>query len=302
MIVLPNISYQLQRVTMSTKERKAVIQTIALEYIEEVNKCSQARKKGRIINSILNSYKDRYPWLTVLMLKGKVQRLRRKKVQDPPPPGVITTDTACTRKKRGRPQKTAALQLKKLKVQGKNDIMEKWMTEVRNRKGGDTQKALFNKAVMEVKEKLSLPVEFNFSYRTAQARRNRKDRNVIVPYGCGNGTGSPLAGLESDVVEVIIMMASIRQPLNPSQGLALLNSMMEGTCHQEKLIRWKKVYHPDSTDLGYVTHSYWQGFMRRNGDRIVSKKGQKFALDRSISMSSFRNSLVVLDRSNCFVV
>ena len=49
---------------------------------------------------------------------------------------------------------------------------------------------------------------------------------------------------------------------------------------KKQIIAFKKchIYDPDAPHLG---QAYWNGFMKRNGDKLVSKRGQKYATDRA---------------------
>ena len=72
--------------------------------------------------------------------------------------------------------------------------------------------------------------------------------------------------------------------MTPSQGIELVNSMIEETETQKELIELKKrnSHVPiDSSLLGRVGRGYWNGFMRRNEDKSVSRHGQKYELDRA---------------------
>ena len=69
--------------------------------------------------------------------------------------------------------------------------------------------------------------------------RQRVMRGSIFSQGIG-GHQSPLLPLELLFVATIIQMARIRQSLSPSQGLALVNSMLDGTLEQKSLLTFKK--------------------------------------------------------------
>ena len=87
-------------------------------------------------------------------------------------------------------------------------------------------------------------------------------------------------------MDIIIQMARIRQSLSPSKGLKLVNDMIEGTELQEDLVKWKEIHTSNSS--GTVVKKYWGNFMRRHGDIIRSKRGQKYSLDRS-NWSTYAN-------------
>ena len=92
------------------------------------------------------------------------------------------------------------------------------------------------------------------------------------------GHRSPLEEIEHIAVSIMIQMARIRQPLSPSKGLSLINNLISGTEYEDRLVKWKQKYTVNT--LPTVSRGYWYSFMKRNQHRIVSKRGQKYELDR----------------------
>ena len=72
----------------------------------------------------------------------------------------------------------------------------------------------------------------------------------------------------------------------PSEAVQLINSLIEGTQVQRDLIWFKSKYSHGST--GKVGVGYWTAFKKRNKDKIRSKKGKRFELNRS-NWSTYRN-------------
>lgn len=64
-------------------------------------------------------------------------------------------------------------------------------------------------------------------------------------------------------------MAIIRQCLTPSNGIKLVNSMINGTANQENLVQWKNIYSNNS--FGTVGSGYWWVFLEYNRYLIYSK-------------------------------
>ena len=85
------------------------------------------------------------------------------------------------------------------------------------------------------------------------------------------------------MVSIILQMCRIHQSLTPTQGLSLVNSVIHGTQIQKDLIEWKTRYSYTDGDAavdGQVGYGYWQRFRKRHDDKLVSKRGQKYELDR----------------------
>jgi len=104
------------------------------------------------------------------------------------------------------------------------------------------------------------------------------------------GHRSPLESIDDTIVSLVLMMARIRQCVTPSTGLALVNSLIDGQPLQDALIKWKKKYCV-SDQSGTIGKAYWRNFMNRNKHRLVSRRGQKYALDRQnwTTYGNFKN-------------
>jgi len=113
-------------------------------------------------------------------------------------------------------------------------------------------------------------------------RRVARDRPIVSQLG----SRSPLAAIEDAVVDIMVQMARIRQSLIPSKGLKLVNDLIHGTDIQKDLVEWKEIHTSNTT--GTVGAKYWRNFMRRHGDKIRSKRGAKYSLDRA-NWSTYAN-------------
>jgi len=111
------------------------------------------------------------------------------------------------------------------------------------------------------------------------AIRRRVEQNSLVNYHVGGGQVSQMQKIEPTIVEIILQMARIRQCLTPSTGLQLVNSLIKDTTTQKDLLEWKKRGNSNNME-GYLRRGYWRRFMARNKEKIVSKRGQKYELNR----------------------
>ena len=90
--------------------------------------------------------------------------------------------------------------------------------------------------------------------------------------------------IEDRLVELLLCMSKIKRSLTASEGLRLANELIAGSEIQHRLILWKikkNIYHSNPLEMGTVGPLYWNGFMKRNGDRIRCKKGRKYSNDRA---------------------
>ena len=167
-------------------------------------------------------------------------------------------------------------------VAAKNEITETFLT-TKNTTKATSGKRVANGSLQtiidDVKERRNLPAGFNMSHSTVRQRLKRGKT-----FASHRGHTSPLLGFEPAVLTTIKQMCRIRQSLTPTQGIALVNSMIIDTDEQRQLVEWKHTnshVNDDVTLTGQVGKGYWQLFMKRNRSKIRSTRGQKYELDRS---------------------
>ena len=129
------------------------------------------------------------------------------------------------------------------------------------------------KLIDEVKEKRGVSVKI-----LPSAIRRRLDRQSLHTHHLAGGQVSPLVKIEPTILGIIIQMARMRQCLTPSRALSLINSLIKDTPIQEELVAWKATNTPNTS--GVVGKGYWRSFLKRNKNKIVSKRGQKYELNR----------------------
>ena len=72
------------------------------------------------------------------------------------------------------------------------------------------------------------------------------------------GSTSPMLQVEAHLLDLILKLAAMNQLITPTEGLALANSLIEGTSMKEKLKEWKKTH---------IAHQYID-----SDSRILMKK------------------------------
>ena len=240
-----------------------------------------------------------YPWITRDVAMNHYRVLAKVRPPTPPAPPPIeqninishalsTTDTE-TRAKGGRAvgmtnEKKRSIEL--ALVGAKNEITTRVDKARRTlQRGKRMTKGALAIIIADVQEDRNLPPDFSMPLDTIRTRIKRKKL-----FAFHRGHTTPLLDIEPVVVSTIKQMCQIRQCLTPPQGIELVNSMIDGTEVQKNLVRFKKKnsHAPTDASLGTVGRGYWNGFMRRNGDQIVSRRGQKYELDRA-SWTTYRN-------------
>jgi hypothetical protein len=194
-------------------------------------------------------------------------------------------DTNTTRKRGvvGRP-KGSTVAAKKFREDCEkaaiNKIADEYNQEVMKANGARVPKGTFKEIHDRVKHELNLPANFECGYDLIKQRI--KKNKVFVPIDYTSGPLPPLIAIEPRIYELVLQMAKHRIPLRAGQGTLMVNSAIEGTKSQQALIDFKlKInvkQHAD--DLGTVGAQYWDSFMRRYKDKLDSKHGVKFELQR----------------------
>ena len=98
-----------------------------------------------------------------------------------------------------------------------------------------------------------------------------------------HGAKSPLQDVEHALVALCIQICKIHQPLNAKEAVSCMNDLIQGTDAQKELIAFQKTRKIGKEDFEYgvVTNGWWKGFLKRHGHEIVTKQGEKFALNRA---------------------
>ena len=160
----------------------------------------------------------------------------------------------------------------------KHHIICNYMWEVKH---ADTsmisKKDIFAYVYEDTKKRYGLNDKFSFPYETALSRIRRNNISA-------DGLNSPLLPIEQEIVDLLLCMSKIKRALTASDGLRLINELIDGTEVQKRLIEWKtkmKTPYKHHSDLGRVDLSYWNKFLKRNKYQLRSKVAKKYAIDRS---------------------
>lgn len=95
-------------------------------------------------------------------------------------------------------------------------------------------KPMLTSAALQLKMKLLnciTPDSFSFSYNACQKRIVANNLSITTP-----GKKSPLSDIEDHIVTLILALSDTGHPLTVGQCLPLINSLIQGTTHQQKLI------------------------------------------------------------------
>ena len=144
------------------------------------------------------------------------------------------------------------------------------------------RKGMFNEIVKEANEKFDTNEKISIKTIQSRYRRNK----LFVEH---RGTPTAMAPLEPALLEIVIQMGKMNQPLTVNEGLQLANSMIKpGSNIEKNVISYLKLRGQYKID-GSSTKSpgnllgvgYWRGFSRRYKHQLVSKRGVQFGHNRS---------------------
>jgi hypothetical protein len=122
----------------------------------------------------------------------------------------------------------------------------------------------------------------NCTTRTISTRtiQNRTHRGRTIVH---HGPKAPLEEVEQALVQICIQIGEIGQPLSCTKTITLMNDMIENTDTKQKLIEFQQSRNLGTYgfEKGRVTTGWWRGFLRHK-DELMTKWGEKFALNRSV--------------------
>ena len=157
---------------------------------------------------------------------------------------------------------------KKATVACRNEITATYVIEMEELKQRGTKfrkiklfKTIFDRMV----KKNNLPPGFTFPYATCTARI--KSGNTQVHWNSRNGLGSPLKDVENEIVNLLMSLSQSRYSVTPAKGVNLINSLISGTEHQEKLIQYKKkkgIPGTNEQEHGIIGLDYFRSLIKRN--------------------------------------
>ena len=102
--------------------------------------------------------------------------------------------------------------------------------------------------------------------------RLKPGRRIVA---AGKGNVSPLVAVEAHFLEIILELASMRQPVTAAGAMNIINSLIASSNLQEELIAWKKKHGIRGDNEGKLGSHYWVNFKKRHPE-INSKRAVRF--------------------------
>jgi hypothetical protein len=241
--------------------------------------------RGEYLKTI-NQYNKHYKWITVDMLKQRLKRRtqKHKLEREREKSTSIATNATQTINKGGRPLGTTNKHKEHVNaciMSAKAEICDLYENAMKEKNQSRVKRGQFQDIVKQVKSRRNLPANFEYSYHAA---RYRIKTNVILnDDSIPIGRLSPLFGIEKDIVNLLIILGKIGSPVPMGHAIKLINELIDGTVHQKRLIEHKKKNSSNQTEeeMGCIGSKYWYRFVEKYKNKIASKKGRRYELDRS---------------------
>ena len=162
----------------------------------------------------------------------------------------------------GRPKnttKTDQYQKHQNIILAKNEIMEVLLKKKRN--CGKLPYRAVSKLVKDVNEKFKFQGEDCIKINTIRSHFYKEERSTFV---VNEGNSSPLMRVEKVAVELLCKCGEMNAPLNCTQGLELIRSLVNKDEMRDNIYSWiRHNCHPKNGDV-LIGQGYWRNFLKRN--------------------------------------
>ena len=137
------------------------------------------------------------------------------------------------------------------------------------------------KLLKQFAKKCNLPADFSVLRDLVRKRVERG--STVVLNDKGSVQVSPLLDAEPQFVAILTQTSRIGDLVILSHAMVLINDLIAGTNYQKNLVNFKRKHcrGTEESDLGQVEYKYWLNFKSRIADKIITRRGEYFKLDRS---------------------
>ena len=143
----------------------------------------------------------------------------------------------------------------------------------RDKNGGCIKRGTFKQIHDDVIAKKGL-CDISINQRTILSRLSRNSLRV----NASRNQTIPLLHIEPFLLQISIWKQNIGQPITPSEGIKLANSLIDGKKTQERLKLFQSSIKAKPT--GLVSSKFWRNFVKRNSDVLEVGKGYRVSNNR----------------------
>ena len=248
------------------------------------------------VAKVVRSLKEDNPWINRNVINFAFKKYMNQKKEEESSGALdatsstktVSTDTTKSTNTNtviiGRPKGVTNLKKqheREVVIAAKNEITQSYleMKKKCSEQGEKIPDGWLKKEVKSVCSKRGIP---EYVEKISLSTIRSRTKAIILQ---GGGSETLMASVEPHLVELICAMASIRRCLSTSECIALANDLIAGTELESTIIEWKRKrmeYFEGSPVLG---KKYWVLFRKRWAHKLVTKRGQKFAMDRSNALT-----------------
>ena len=267
-----------QSIPLSIANKKAR-KDIVINICNDVQIARDKNQHNSGAQAIIENAKMLYPWITRHIVNGCLRRAKSKivrrltlmdttqDIQDISP----LVDTVG-----GRPKGStikSKLDIEHKKELARNEISKLYFESKRNN-NGRLPRGQFKMIHDATIKKYSLVNKFSISPKLIQSRIRRKKLTVLK-----TDSQSPMNPVEPVIKQIVVWKQEAGQPITPAEGLAVVNSLIDGTEVQNKLKEFQRSKQKPPT--GVLSNKYWKLFMRRHKESLQARKGYRVASNRT---------------------
>jgi hypothetical protein len=252
------------------RSRRKVIHEVA-DHVRKAQESSGSETYGSV-KKIIGNAKKVYTWLKRDQIYDRIKTANKSSLSE-------TCSIPTPRSSTGGRTKGSTNEVKNedtIKKERAKDLMAAKYLTLKVQNNGTFPKGAFKKIHDSIIEELSIrDKNFNVSMETIRTRVKRK--KLVVDKSCGNL--SPVEEIEPVLLQFAIWKQEAGQPITPTEGLQLANSLIDKKPIQSKLKEFQMSRGKDPS--GQLSKSYWKQFMRRHQNVLASAKGSRVASNRT---------------------
>ena len=220
-----------------------------------------------------------YPWLTRHMMNVRISRMKlngKKEIAVNVTINNIVVFSTVFNSNGGRPKGTSTVSIldEARKIEEAKSKISILYQAGRNANGGSLKRGTFKQIHDKVMTDLQLH-NTSIKRKTILSRINRNSLFVNKQ----NNKITPLMQIEPYLVQISLWKQNDGQPITPSEGISLANSLIEGKPIQTDLKCYQSSIKASPT--GTVSTKFWQNFVKRNKELLEVGKGYRVAGNRT---------------------
>ena len=276
----------------SLKEASKELRRNFLERIcEKMYNAAQSSPTNKVpweyVSKIMKETKSAEPWVTKNKINFAFKKYCGKKdmeIDSVKDSTIINSVSTTTNATGGRPKGSTIIKQRHYKetfIAAKNEITSLFKKEQEEykKKGETLPKGWLQYTIDRVCKIRGLPPDTKIPLSTIRSRRNA----VVLSE---HGPSTAMSEVEPHLVTLILAMAQARRCLGVTECLGLANDLIKGTSLEKDIIERKKRRNEWTDDNSPVLgKKYWKLFTRRWKHMLVSRRGQKFAIERNNSLT-----------------